>query len=653
MDTVVLRATTLVDTGEKHCNYDTVTKFASEYAAHITGVGIDKYLKRFTIRESLDMFKQRCEITEAISPAVASSLMKPFYKVSRNNNITQKYDFKNPDLNKRVEIMLNDFNSDMMDNTNGLDTWLRSRFVELTFIDPNGFVVIEWDAPKSATETIKPRPFEVSSAEAYNYEYKGQVLQWLHVRTEVKYHAIVDGKICAKDGVKWTHYAQGVTLVFEPVDDKYRSNNAIELLPNQVIKTIGGNKYVMSTYITGLDYVPAFKVGYARDLNTSGRTYVNPFNSAMPYFRKMLKTTSELDITMNAHAFPQKWQYTQKCQGASPTEPCENGKCPTRDNAVCTACNGTGTKKAITSAQEVFYIPLPDDPKEAIDLEKMQAYKSPPIDLVKWQDEYIRLLKQDTHLAVYNSNMFLASDAQFAKTATEIETNMDGIYDAIEPYSEKYSKVWKLIVYTCAALGGLNQDSNDYDLVHAFPADPKLKTLSILLGDLKQVNDSDAPSFTRDIINNDIAEVVFNGDDEALMKYRTRHEFYPFNGKKTDEITMLLSTQYVSDFTKILYSNFEAIFSEIEREEEKFYLLPYAKQWEVVEAKVNEWRDDILNNTPERPDVGLLLGSRSAAAGTEDTGSNDTGNDDQQTQATQQTNTDGPIDPMAEPVTGK
>lgn len=605
----------LITTGEKHENYDRVVKLAQEYEAHITGEGIGTYLHRYTIRESEEMFKQRLQLTNSINPAVTNSLMKPFYKVSRNNAVVKKYDFQDKGLNERVSIMLNDFNGDKVDNTNGLDMWLNTRFVELTGADPNAFVVLEWDAV-NPTETIKPRPFEVSSAEAFNFEYRGQELQWLHVCAAIKYNKRVGGKTKAETGKKWTYYGQGYTISFEQVDENFLKFIEFVPAPSQSIEKIGGATYLLTPYETKLDYVPAFRVGYVRDVTTKGKTFVNPFHPAMPYLRKALKVTSELDITMTAHAFPQKMQYVQKCEGASPQEPCENGKCPTRNNAPCTACNGTGFR-TVTTAQEAIYLPMPETKEEFLPLNDMLVYKSPPIDLVKFQDEYVKSLKQETHLAVYNSNMFLSSDAQFAKTATEIDSNMEGIYDAIEPYSEKFSKVWKLIVYTCAGLGGLNLQSDKYELVHAFPADPKLKTLSLLLADLKTVNESDAPSFTRDVINNDIAEIIYNGDDEGLKQYKVKHIFFPFNGKSSEEISMLLSTEYVSDSTKILYSNFEAIFTELARENPTFYDMQTAKQWELVEAKVEEYKEEILSSQPLTID--FTQGAAGAAAGGETT----------------------------------
>lgn len=589
-------ARTLITTGEKHEHYDRVVKFAKEYEAHITGEGIEDYLKRYTIRESEEMFKQRLALTNSINPAVTNSLMKPFYKISRNNSVIKKFDFKDNALNERVTVMLNDFNGDKVDNTNGLDMWLNTRFVELTGADPNAFVVLEWDAV-NLTETIKPRPFEVSAAEAFNFEYKGQELQWLHVCAEITFNKKVGGKTKATKGKKWTYYGQGWTICYEQVDELFLKEIGFVPAPSQKIEKIGGTTYLLTPYETKLDYVPAFRVGYLRDTKTKGKSYLNPFNPAMPYLRKALKVTSELDITMTAHAFPQKMQYVQKCEGVSATEPCDNGKCPTLNNAPCKACNGTGFR-TVTTAQEAIYLPMPESKDEFLPLNDMLVYKSPPIDLVKFQQEYVQSLKQDTHLAVYNSNMFLAADPQFAKTATEIDSNMDGIYDAIEPYSEKFSKVWKFIVYTCAALGGFNLKSDKYELIHAFPADPKLKTLTLLLADLKTVNDSDAPSFTRDVINNDIAEIIYNGDDEGLKQYKVKHRFYPFNGKSSEEIALIMASTTVAERTKILYSNFEAIFTDLERENKGFYDFDENKQWKLLEAKIEEYKEEISSTQP-------------------------------------------------------
>lgn len=605
----ILNVRIMIEGDDKHPNYNRVKTFAEEYEAHMTGEGIEKYLIQYVGRESAAMFKQRCKLTVSINPAIANSLMKPFYKVSRNNNVAKKFDFKNEKINERVTIALNDFNGDKIDNTAGLELWLKTRFIELSFSDPNAFVVIEWDAV-GITETIKPRPFEIASGDVLNYEYKGQELQWLFGRSVVNVKHWDGKKITNKDGFRYTYYGIGTSIVFEELDKAYYEKFPPILDPKtQSVIEIKSTKFLITAYDTKLDFVPAFRVGYNRDIKTKGKTFLTPFAPAMPYFKKTLKAVSELDLTMAGHAFPQKLQYVEKCPGASPSESCDKGYCITT-NEPCVKCGGSGYN-TITSAQEIITLPLPDTKEEMFPLNELLVYKSPPVELIEFQDKYVKGQKQEAHLAVFNSNMFLAYDADFAKTATEIDSNMEGVYDAIEPFTRKYSKVYKLIVYTTAVLCGMDQTSDDFDLIHSFPVDPKLKTIPMLLNDLKAINESGAPSFIRDAVNKDIAEIVFNGDDTELLKFKVKHGFFPFNGKGDEEITMLITTSLVEQRTKILWANFEAIFSDIEKENEDFYLLAPDKQQPIFDAMVDKW---VAKITPETPTtIDFTLGTKPGA----------------------------------------
>lgn len=615
---IQIQALTLANTKEKHPFYDHVVRLRKELFAYITGAGIGAYIKRYTPREDKAAHKLRIDLTNSINPAICSSLVKPIYKVSRNNNVAKKYDFKLPKINDKVAVMMNDFNGRKVDNTDGFESWMKTRYVEISYTDPNKFIVAEWDAV-SPTETIKPRPFEVSCDDAFNFEYKGEELQWLFIRTFIKFNTQdAGGKITAKKGEKYTLYAIGLTVTIEPIDKVFRERQGLFLLPNQEYIKIGELDFLQTSYETKLTFVPAIRIGYFRDLETDGATFVNPFHPAMPYLRKALKTTSELDLTMSGHVFPQKLQYVQECRGSDMSKPCNKGKDPEGNN--CTACNGTG-RQMLLSSMDVLTLPMPDDPKDMIPLDQILVYKSPPIELVKFQKEYEGELKADSHLAVYNSNMFISPDAQFAKTATEVESNMDGIYDAIEPYTEQFSTVWKYFVYTFACLAGFDQETDDFDLVHSYPPDPKLKTLSMLLAELKSINESGAPSFMRDLTNQDIAEIVYNGDEEALKKYQVKRLFYPFNGMSAEQITMQLASQFVSEYAKILHSNFESIFTDLEKGNKDFYLLNYAKQDELVQAMVERYKSEILTNSP----TPISFQTPGAGADDDEPGSGDNG----------------------------
>ena len=224
--------------------------------------------------------------------------------------------------------------------------------------------------------------------------------------------------------------------------------------------------------------------------------------------------------------------------------------------------------------------------------------------MIKFQDDYVRNLKKDAHLSVYNSNMFLAEDPQFAKTATEVNTNTQGIFDTLFPYTEKFSEVWKTAVKVFVRLSGF---LTDFELIHIFPTDLEIKTVAVLMAELKLANESEAPSYFRDAILEEIANQVYEGDELGREKHFTRHKFFPFSGKTETEIQFLMASPYVSNFTKVLYANFEAIFTDIEKAVPNFYKLNYNLQWEKLNEFVKPYLEEINSqNEPLRIDFGTI-----------------------------------------------
>ena len=566
---------------KKHADYQRTVDLAKEYKAHVSGVGIDDYLKRFAKREDEEMFEQRKRLTNSISQSVASSLQKPFYKVARNKNVKKKFTLKG-DKNREeiVQKMISGFYGTNELNTKGLDFWLKNRFIELTFTDPNAFVVIEWEA-KPENVPLEPYPYEVNSIDAYDYIYKHGVLNELFTRqSETIIYLDKDGAEKEKVVDAFTLYEIGSSLKVVEYCPKYFEAKGIVIDETRQVTFVENEIHFIATYNeTNLDFIPAFRVGYIRDTATDGRTFVNPFESAMPYFRKALKAVSELDLSITLHTFPQKLQYVTKCKGKG-TKKCNNGMV-SGTQTVCSECKGSGLQ-IHTSGQDAIYFPLPDTPDEMFDLDKILVYKQPPIDLIKFQDEYVRNLKKDAHLSVYNSNMFLAEDPQFAKTATEVNTNTQGIFDTLFPYTEKFSEVWKTAVKVFVRLSGF---LTDFELIHIFPTDLEIKTVAVLMAELKLANESEAPSYFRDAILEEIANQVYEGDELGREKHFTRHKFFPFSGKTETEIQFLMASPYVSNFTKVLYANFEAIFTDIEKAVPNFYKLNYNLQW----GKLNEF----------------------------------------------------------------
>lgn len=591
-------------------NYDRVCKLAVQYKALKTGENAEVLLKQFIRREDDEAFEQRLNLTILITPAVTAALEKPFNKASWNKKVKKNYDFKTDLRNKTVDKMRESFYGRKKSKNKGLDYWLKIRFPALQFVDPNAWLVIEWDAPESQADVIKPRPFEVPSCNAWDWDVENEDTKWLWVHQDIRFNKLVktsgirkaqrikDGVFETQPGDKWTLYDEDYTLVYTEIDPEYLQSVNYVADPNETYwkDPVTQKTFSFKVFEPNLSLSPAFRVGYIKDAETDGQTFVNGWHDAMPYLMKSVKTVSEMDLTMALHAFPQKMQYVQRCPGVE-KKGCDAGK--TKTGEICSSCKGTGVK-IHTSAQDALFFPFPDagtTNAELLDLEKLLVYKAPPVDLLAFQETYINNLKNACQNAVFGQTQLTKvlgpkSQGVAPVTATEANDNIQGVYDALNPFTEKVSDTWIEIINIFGILAGTPMDE-EVDITCVFPVNPNIKSLSELLTDLNLAYSSGAPAFLIDQINNDIAEVLYDGDDVAQAMYWTKHQFFPFNGQTSDEIALNMASVYVSKFTKVLYSNFEAIFADISMENVGFWFETLDKQWPIVEAMVEEYITDI------------------------------------------------------------
>lgn len=601
---------TMIVTRCQNQHYDRVCHLADQYKALKTGENAKILLKPFTRREDDAAFAQRLLLTILITPAVTSALEKPFNKVSWNKKVKKDFDFKTPLRNATVDKMRESFYGRKKSKNKGLDYWLKTRYPALQFVDPNSWLVIEWDAPESQADVIKPRPFEVASCNAWDWEVENEDTKWLWVHQDINFNKltktagirkvqrIAEGFYKTNVGNKWTLYDEDYTLVYTQTDPEYLQSIGYVKAENETYwqDPISKDTFSVKVFIPNLSFAPAFRVGYAKDPETNGQTLVNGWHAAMPYLMKSVKTVSEMDLTMALHAFPQKMQYVQKCPGVA-KKTCDAGKFP--DGQTCSGCKGTGVK-IHSSAQDALFFPFPDagtTNAELLDLEKLLVYKAPPVDLLNFQNTYITGLKNDCQAAVFGQTQLtkvLGPKTQGVApvTATEANDNIQGVYDALNPFTEKVADTWIEIINIFGLLAGTPQ-TEDVDITCVFPANPNIKSLSELLTDLQLAFASGAPAFLVDQINNEIAELLYEGDEIAERMYWTKHQFFPFNGQTPDEIALNIASTFVSKFTKVLYSNFESIFADIAMENVDFWFMTLDKQWPIVEAMVNEYIDEI------------------------------------------------------------
>ncbi len=198
-------ADALITSSKRHSNYNRVVSLSKEYKALITGENFSFLLKRFIKREDDAAFKQRLEITQPITAAVASSIIKPFRKVTRNDKVKKKIEFKNRNKSEVVKSIVSNFGNSNIEENNGLDGFLNDEFFNLTFSDPNSFIVCEW-RNDDENKVPKPYPFVVNSKEAIDFKYNGVELEYLLVHQIISFFKIKQGRIVSKKGNKFISY---------------------------------------------------------------------------------------------------------------------------------------------------------------------------------------------------------------------------------------------------------------------------------------------------------------------------------------------------------------------------------------------------------------------------------------------------------------
>jgi predicted DNA-binding protein YlxM (UPF0122 family) len=469
-----------------------------------------------------------------------------------------------------------------------LDDYMDVRWVELNDTDPNSFVVLEWQ-PFAKDQHAQPYPYEVKSEQAIIYIYDNNKLQYLV--------ALVEDK-----GKTYTGYWPDYTIQLKQITDE-------ETLKR--IKLADGEETSMTFVETGetvlvirikdeyftyfefkahkLGFVPAYQPGYMRDLATDGHTFLPPWWAAESTLMNLIKSKSELDLTIALHVFPQKLQYRPKCnnRGCIGGELAEGGMCP--------ICKGSGWR-GITSAQDSIDLPLPKSQDEMIDLEQIIHYVYPPVDLVKFMDDYVEKLSKRALQMVYNSEIY--SREQIAETATGRNIDMQAVYDTLYPLVKAMAKDWEFMVKTIADITQIKVPTISF----TFGKDFKLKSIDGYYADLSLANTAGASQYVKGAIEDDIARIVYAEDDLAMAKYLTLKAFNPFPGDTPETIALKMSQSYTPEFYKVLYSTFGFIFDDLERETPGFYMLNRAKQWALLEAKVTslipEKKEPVLFKPP-------------------------------------------------------
>ena len=575
----LIELTRIVKDDVKHQDYVRVCDLADTYYKMVTGDDLSELLKRITRRETVEEYEMRKLITNSVIPPTLASTKLPFQKTVRTKAKKRIIKWDAADDEKRkteFEAFIATYWGDA-----SLEKFLEYAYVDYNYIDPNAFLITEFGDFNARIEKAKPYPFIATSAQCVMFDIQNNVLEYLVVKLPIKYKLSANDER-AVDGIKWTMYLGYDTITFTQVSRNMADGEVIELK---------GDTYQIDYYEPKNKKVPARRFGYKRDGETQGRTFVSCFHDIMPYLNKTLKIDSELDLSTAMTAFPQRFAYVSPCKN------CNRGKMP--DGETCPVCDGSGKEPFHNSTMDVVTLDLPRDPTQMIQLENLLIYKTPPIELLTFQKDYINELRANVFLMMFNKELY--SKNEVASTATEKVLEIDNLNDTLRPFAQSLSTMWEYVVRDIATF----TDNGDGIYVeHLYPDDFKFKSQTEMMTELQAAKNANASTSTIAKIEDDINEKLYADQPEDLKVIRIKNSFNPFRGYKEETINLLIANNLTTKFNAVLYANLESIFNELEQEYPNLYDLNYQLILEKVREKVNEY----IAMMDDKPEPELNLG---------------------------------------------
>lgn len=554
----------LIERDYTHKHYNHVVALAEKYKKHITGVGLSELLQK-SLHESKDMFEQRKEQTKHINKALAGQVITAFNRVFRiDPNFT--IESKGEKITAVFEKL------EKYTGTGNLHQYLSSSLINTMFCDPNAWLLNTFSNFDNKTERATPMPMVIPSANAVDYSFHNDMLEYVITKFPLKY--LEDNR--EVDGNVYVMYLPDISVKYTQVSKDYNASEGEDVV------TINKMRYVVKEYEHTSKIVPMEIVGYLKDPATDLETYVSPIDPGMPYLEKLLKVVSEMDLTMALDAFPQKTAYVDSCK-LKPDNTCTmSGQL--KDS--CTICGGTGAHQ-ITTVQEARYLKLPSDAAEMVDLSKLTHYDYPPIEIIRFQDEYIDKISDKFHRAIFNSDTYTKAD--IAKTATGEGLDMQAVYDTLYPFARKVSAIARMVATSTAYY----LDYKEPVVAHSFPKDFKLKSFADLMDDLNKAVNSGAGAYVISALQMDIIDCLYADNPTMRKAIRLKHKTNPFSGKTANEIAVILSSESAREIDVKVYTYLEQIFNDLEQEHPELYSFKYDKIRGLVYKKAESYNTEI------------------------------------------------------------
>lgn len=586
----------LVLSKRPHADYARVCDLARDYRRLATGKDLGALLQIYELRETPEEFKNRERLTIFTTPAVWSQLTKPLNKTARlRQGITKRFEWTDgvSDVDGKA-LRLNTG----LDNYNGeqdlADYLAEVNSETVADTDPNAWILTEFKPFDFRREEPTPYPLIIPCEAAFDFTQHAGKFTSLAVRT----------KVAGQD--RFTCYLENETIDYWPVIPvagepgiAKPSTPAGATVAWQVFDENGILQYEAVVLAHRAGRLPAYRVGYVPDKETTGRTCVSPLHYAAIYLRKSLKLGSEADIAAAQVVNPHKAQYALACPGLPDLGCSSTGR--TMDGTVCTVCNGTHVLATQTGSADILQLPYPKDaePKDIVDLSKLVVWNRPPTDILTFQQDLLRLFKEEAYQVMYNSEVLVK--AGVATTGAEYLDRKAQENNTLAPYAKCLARQYKHHAYVYAAYMDL---AAGLKITYTFPEDLRQRSEEELAATLESFRKAGVPAPVLEALSLELMRKTFVDSPSEVLKYQVKMQHTPFQGLSNEEVFKMRLVGDVSNEYYVLRFYQDSVFAEIEQDPKvgpSFYSMTIDKRKPIVDAAVKKIMDTLPTATTAAP----------------------------------------------------
>lgn len=594
----------------RHSGYDRSIEVRNFAHMVSTGRGQDDEITRYRRYEADELKAQRKRLYNPLTKYAISRPRKQFKKVARVEGIR-----RNIEATDTTKLALLNETFGQFEPGMSLEAWLIKSLEFYGVTDPNAWIICErFDqrGQDGAITKITPYAFTVPSVDALDFarDNAGNLSYFLartisienvveHAQRVEKvlenYYLYYPGGIArAREIGKNTEQEADETKVFIEVfppamPEKSGKKDTISLASK--VK----REFYVKSIENGTTEVPAICAGvYMDEVSGIKNVFVPWFDPAEHELKDLIRWKSTNDVISALHAYPKRWEFEKECAFQNEIGQCQEGYLGgmVDKEHICPNCKGTGFPANFTTEQASVKLLLPADAdaqERILDLSKLSFVE--PIDtaILELLDTRIERTERRILEAVFDSGLYQRPEGTTTKTATEVHSVMEGISDVLKPFCNLVSRAWELFYRV-----GAQYLEFEIKVDHEFPEDLQIQSLSDEVAVFNEMKDAGLGYDVLEPQRLRILSKVTEGNAVMRENVEAKFRHEPFAGKTPELVAQILAERSPVDPDRVLWENFEAIFTEVFNQQPEFYKMQFEAQKALVSQKTEEYKQRVI-----------------------------------------------------------